>query len=150
MTRFSSAGRTFGTLTLESFRLNSELVAAGDALSRDLNMSSARWQVMGTLSLAMKPISVSEVARRMGLARQSVQRTMDWLAENDLVRYEDNPRDRRARLAAPSKKGKRIYEELEVRRVNWAEAVVRDIPQEDIETALHTLRLIRARMVVNN
>ena len=150
MPKFSAAGRTFGALTLESFRLNSELIAAGDSLSKDLNMSSARWQVMGTLNLAMKPISVSEVARRMGLARQSVQRIVDWLSENGLVDYMENPGDRRARLASPSKQGLRVYEQLELRRVRWAEEVVEDIPQEDIENALHTLRRIRARMVSIN
>lgn len=81
------AAHAFGELTLESFRLNGRLLATGDELARDLQMTSASWQVLGTLVLAGEPVTVAEIARRMGLARQSVQRITDRLAESKLVEH---------------------------------------------------------------
>ena len=43
MAKFSPRALAFGELAIESFRLNNRLLAAGDALSGDLGMSSARW-----------------------------------------------------------------------------------------------------------
>jgi len=37
-------------LILEIFRVNGLLLAAGDRLTRDLGLTSARWQVLGALA----------------------------------------------------------------------------------------------------
>ena len=44
------------------------------------------------------PLTVAAVARRMGLRRQSVQRTADLLVADGVAAYVDNPADKRARL----------------------------------------------------
>jgi MarR family len=62
-------------LVLEVFRLNGWLLAAGNHLTRPVHQSSARWQVVGAIDHA--PMTVSQIARAMGLTRQSVQRTAD-------------------------------------------------------------------------
>jgi hypothetical protein len=36
-------------LILETFRLNGELLTAGDRLVADLSLTSARWQVLGAV-----------------------------------------------------------------------------------------------------
>jgi MarR family len=46
-------------------------------MSRDLGMSNGRWQVLGAPAIAGRPLSVSQIARNMGLTRQSVQRTVN-------------------------------------------------------------------------
>ena len=70
-------------LILEIFRANGLLLAAGDRLSKDLGLTSARWQVMGAIGDG--PLTASQVARRMGLTRQSVQRVVDLLAGEGLI-----------------------------------------------------------------
>ena len=52
--------------------------------------------------------TVSETARTLGLARQSVQRTADLLEADGLVRYVDNPRHRRARLIRLTREGRAV------------------------------------------
>src|SRR5215210_6586367 len=59
-------------LILETFRLNGRLLAAGDALVRDLGLTSARWQVLGAVAMSPVPLPVSHIARNMGLSRQGV------------------------------------------------------------------------------
>ena len=61
-------------LILEVFKLNGALIAAGDRLVADLRLTSARWQVLGAVAMAPAPQTVADIARTMGLTRQSVQR----------------------------------------------------------------------------
>ncbi len=51
------------------------LTAAGDVLARPAGQTSARWQVLAAVEDA--PATVADVARALGLARQSVQREAD-------------------------------------------------------------------------
>jgi len=49
----------------------------GDKFISDLGLTSTRWQVLG--SLMDGPITVAEIARRMGLSWQNVQRISNRL-----------------------------------------------------------------------
>ena len=68
-------------LVLEVFRLNGRIIASGDALVARIGLTSARWQVLGAIALQAGPAPVVRIADAMGLTRQSVQRTVDALAE---------------------------------------------------------------------
>jgi hypothetical protein len=70
--RGSVAGSALTDLVLEVFRLNGRLLAAGDRMTRPSGQTSARWQVLGAIN--PEPRTVAQIARVMGLARQSVQR----------------------------------------------------------------------------
>src|SRR5690242_18912945 len=100
----SGAGEAFSGLIVRVFRLNGLLSAAGDALARPAGQTSARWQVLAMLEEGTH--TVSETARTLGLARQSVQRVADLLESDGLVAFEDNPRHRRARLMALTSRGR--------------------------------------------
>lgn len=97
-------------LALEVFRLNSALIALGDAIAADLGLSSARWQVMGAITLAGRPQPVAQIARRMGLTRQAVQRVVNDLTASGLVVLQDNPAHRRAKCVALTAKGRDAYQ----------------------------------------
>lgn len=97
------------TLSLAVFRLNGALIAAGNRLTAPLGLTSARWQVMGAISLAGAPQTVARIARAMGLARQSVQRLADQLAKDGVVAFADNPDDRRARLVSLTPRGEALF-----------------------------------------
>jgi DNA-binding MarR family transcriptional regulator len=92
----------------EVFRLNGALAAAGDALCAPLGLTSARWQVMGVISL-LGAATVSELAKRIGLTRQSVQRVITELANEQFVELIDNPEHKRARKVMLSKKGRHAH-----------------------------------------
>ncbi len=96
-------------LALSVFRLNGALIAAGDRMTAPLGLTSARWQVMGAISLAGSPQTVARIARAMGLTRQSVQRVVDELAKDGVVAFADNPDDRRARLVSLTPHGAALY-----------------------------------------
>lgn len=146
MARFSPRALAFGELALESFRLNNRLLSAGDRLAEDLGMTSARWQVLGTLVRSGGSLTVADIARRMGLQRQSVQRVADRLAADGLVDFVANPRHRRAKLAAPTRAGRAVLEQLETRRSAWADDIAGDLEAEAIEAAANLLRRLRLRL----
>lgn len=150
MAKFSPRALAFGELVLESFRLNHRLLAAGDRLSADLGMSSARWQVLGTLVRAGGSQTVAEVARMMRLKRQSVQRLADRLEADGLIAFVDNPRHRRAKLAEPTSLGRAVLEQLETRRSAWADNIAGGLPSDDIEAATRVLRMLRQRLEVDD
>ena len=64
---------------MTSFRLNGQLLAVAEELARPVGLTAAWWQVLG--AALGEPQSVSEIARAMGLTRQSVQRIADLLVE---------------------------------------------------------------------
>src|SRR5882672_7300959 len=85
-------------IVLETFRLNGRLTFVGDRMTKSLGLSTARWQAIGAVSLAHRPLTVPQIARSMGLQRQSVQRTINVLLDDGLVETVDNPDHQRARL----------------------------------------------------
>ncbi|MEN3146311.1 MarR family transcriptional regulator [Neorhizobium sp. IRAMC:178] len=97
------------TLALTVFRANGALIAAGDSLTAPFGLSSARWQVMGAVELAGQPLTVAQIARNMGLARQSVQRLIDELERDGIVALDENPHHKRARLVRLTLQGREAY-----------------------------------------
>lgn len=128
-------------LVVEVFRLNGALLAEGDRLTRDLGLSSARWQVLGAIELAQHSLTVSQIARAMGLARQSVQRTVNELFDGGFVSLRDNPDHRRAKLVVPTAAGRRAFREAMKRQSKWAKDLV-------ASTGLRSARINEAGDVV--
>src|SRR6187200_2405200 len=71
------AGDAFSGLVIRVFRLAGTLADEGDALARPAGQTTARWQVLAAIE--DEPRSVADIARALGLARQSVQRVADAL-----------------------------------------------------------------------
>lgn len=115
------AGDAFSALVVRLFRLNGLLAAEGETLTRPAGQTTARWQVMAAAEDA--PVTVAQIARTLGLARQSVQRVADALEAAGLVRYEDNPRHRRARLVALTDAGRATLSAIQVAQRPWADAL---------------------------
>src|SRR3984893_12866003 len=92
-------------LVLETFRLNGRLLVSGDALVADLGLTSARWQVLGAMALSPVPLSVAQIARNMGLTRQAVQRLVNEMQGDGLVRLAPNPHQQHAHAGALPRPG---------------------------------------------
>lgn len=144
MPRLSRAGERFTELTLEIFRLNGLLLAAGDALSRPSGLSSARWQILGVVEHG--PATVAQIARAMGLTRQSVQQTADALADDGMLEYRDNPQHRRAKLLAMTDAGEQALRQVQQAHVRWANALGRGCDEAGVAAAVDVLRQVRAQL----
>ena len=138
----TKAARAFTNLVLETFRLNGRLLLAGDRLARPFVLTSSRWQVLGAIE--DQPLSVAQIARKMGLARQNVQRLADALRKEGLVHYAPNPKHLRAKLVCLTTRGTRAVQALGERQVQWANRIVSTMASEEIELALSTMTKLRA------
>jgi DNA-binding MarR family transcriptional regulator len=133
-------------LVLETFRLNGRLLVSGDALVADLGLTSARWQVLGAMALSPVPLSVAQIARNMGLTRQAVQRLVNEMQRDGLVRLAPNPHHQRAKLVVLSATGKTAFAAAMQRQSAWANDLAAGLGIKQIETAAATLRRIRQRL----
>ena len=139
--------RALTGLVLDVFRLNGDLLAAGDALVGDLGLTSARWQALGAIALSPVPLPVAHIARNMGLTRQAVQRVVDEMRADGFLRLEPNPHHRRASLVTMTDPGMSTYRAASERQERWAEALVADLPPEAVEAAGALLRELQRRLV---
>ena len=130
----------FTELVLETFRFNGLLIAAGDKLTHELGLTSALWQVLGAIQEA--PIPMAQIARNMGLSRQGVRRSTNVLVDKGLVRFEDNPDHKRAKLVVPTDKGREALDELEKIHTVWANAVSKEFSAVDLKRVVHTLKTL--------
>lgn len=140
------ARQAWSDLVVEVFRLNGDLIEAGDALVQDLGLTSARWQVLGAIALSPVPLPVAHIARNMGLARQSVQRVVDDMRDDGLVHLEPNPHHRRAPLVAMTPRGEAAYEQAMARKDLWADVLTDGLSPEALDAAGTLLRTLRERI----
>jgi DNA-binding MarR family transcriptional regulator len=89
---------------LTAFKLNGQFLELAEHLARPAGLTATWWQVLG--AVRDEPLSVSWVAREMGITRQAVQRTADLLVDRGLAEYHDNPAHRRAKLVALTPEGR--------------------------------------------
>jgi DNA-binding MarR family transcriptional regulator len=138
VTVLSPGGWAFSEVLVEVFRANGLLLAAGDRLAGPAGLTSARWQVLGVIDHA--PATVAQVARTMGLTRQTVRQTADALVRDKLVELVDNPAHRRARLMTLTDTGRTALRYVEERQAGWANAIAERLPLSDLRACLGVLR----------
>ena len=90
-------------LMADVYELAGESRRSSEALARGEGQTTARWHVLSVVSDG--PRTVASAARRLGLARQSVQRVVDDLVSAGQVTLEANPDHARAPLVALTEAG---------------------------------------------
>ena len=90
-------------LVADVYELAGESRRSSDALAGRVGQTTARWHVLSVVSDG--PRTVASAARRLGLARQSVQRVVDDLVGAGQLVLLDNPDHARAPLVAHTAAG---------------------------------------------
>lgn len=130
----TAGGEVFTSLVLDFFKLASLLTTAGDRLVAGLGLTSARWQILGSIVAAERPEPVAWLARNMGANRQNVQRIVNDLEKQGLVSFEANPHHRRAQLVVLTAKGKQAFDEAMRLQAPWANGLADGIAAADLQT----------------
>jgi DNA-binding MarR family transcriptional regulator len=133
-------------LIVEVFRLNGCLLATADRLASRFGITAARWQVLGAIGLPAVPETVARLARNMGLARQSVQRVVNEMVEEDMLCLMENPHHQRAKLVTMTEKGKKAFESAVKLQVPWVKALSSGIDTARIDDARQILEILRERL----
>ncbi len=143
MKKRTANGQALTELILEIFRVNGELLSAGNRITKPFGLTSARWQIMGAIDEEGQPLTVSQIARRMGLARQGVQRIINDLEELDLITSAVNIDHKRAPIFSLSDEGEKVITKINAAQTSWANSLSSDLSVRqltDIQTTLQTIR----------
>jgi DNA-binding MarR family transcriptional regulator len=140
------AGECLTDVMLDLFRLNSGLQAAGDRLVSGIGLTSARWQILGAIVKAERSQPVAWLARDLGANRQNVQRIVNDLAQDDLVRFEANPHHRRAQLVVLTDRGRQAFDAAMSLQAPWVNRLSDGLDVEEIEAAHRVIMRLQANL----
>ncbi|PWK78014.1 DNA-binding MarR family transcriptional regulator [Lentzea atacamensis] len=129
-------------VVMRTFRLYGAFLDAAEVMTKPVGLTAAWWQVLG--AVLREPLSVSGIAREMGLARQSVQRIADLLVDKGLAEYLPNPAHQRAKLVRPTAEGFAAIARLREAQHEFANRVGAQVPLEDLRTTLATMNKLIA------
>lgn len=142
--KWTPAGAALSEAIFDLLRLNSRLLTAGDRLVAGLGLTSARWQILGTMVAAERAQPVAWIARDMGANRQNIQRIVNDLERDELVEFRPNPHHRRAQLVVLTDKGLKAYDDAMRLQAPWVNDLAEGLQPGDIEVlhrVVYSLRL---------
>ncbi len=144
--RRTPAGDALSGLVLDLFRVNSLLQTAGDRLVAELGLTSARWQMLGTIIRAERPQPVAWLARDLGANRQNVQRIINDLHREGLVSFAANPHHRRAQLVVLTDKGRQTFDAAMRLQAPWINSISAGLAVKDIEAVHRVITTLRKKL----
>ncbi|RQR59612.1 MarR family transcriptional regulator [Burkholderia sp. Bp9002] len=144
--RRTPAGEALTGFMLDLFRLNSRLLASGDRLVAGLGLTSARWQILGAVIAAQQPQPVAWLARDLGANRQNVQRIVNDLEAEGLVRFEVNPHHRRAQLVVLTDDGQRAFDAAMNLQAAWVNRLADGVSVADLEATARVIAALRGNL----
>ncbi|MEU2392618.1 helix-turn-helix domain-containing protein [Streptomyces sp. NPDC007369] len=127
-------------LVADVFEAAGALRRAGEALAAAEGQTQARWQLMSAVS--EEPLPVARAARRLGVARQGVQRIANELVRDGLAELRDNPDHRTSPLLALTDAGQHALAAITAR----ARAAHRTMGEGLTDTDLAAVRELLRRL----
>jgi len=139
-----SAGDLLSGTALTVFRLNGQFLEVSERLAQPVELTAARWQVLG--AVLREPLSVAGVARAMGMTRQGVQRVADLLVAKGLAEYQANPAHRRAKLLTPTAEGREAVSRIAPAHQELAERLAAELGLDGFQESLEALQRLSAAL----
>jgi DNA-binding MarR family transcriptional regulator len=112
----------------------------GDAIAAAIGQSQARWQVLSAASGAS--FTVPQIARRLGLTRQAVQRVADLLVGEGLAAYADNPDHKSSPHLVPTETGEATLARLTRRARGFHAELAASLGDIDLAALRRDLRAL--------
>jgi DNA-binding MarR family transcriptional regulator len=137
-------GRALNELIHEAMSFHGVLLDHGQRIAAVYGQTPARWKVLGGVS--EQALTVSQIARRMGLTRQSVQRVANELIDEGLMRADPNPDHARAPLLDLTRAGRDVFDKITSLQKKWSNRVAQGVDVKLLRTTLAGLRAVRTHM----
>jgi len=126
-------------IALEVFRLSGLFIHWGDDFSRAHGLTSSRWQMLGALALAARPLSAPQIGAFMGVSRQGAQKQLNLLAAEGLVQASPNAANKRSPLYALTASGRQSYDDINGLWQSHVRKLSRHFDAADLRTTLTVL-----------
>src|SRR5690242_1037145 len=131
-------------LVADVYHLAGEFREWGNRIASQVGQTQARWQVLSVVSDG--PWTVAQIARRLGYARQSVQRTADQLIREGLAEYKPNPDHAKSPLVEITSAGKSALMRITREAEKWHRKLSADLNVAEVSTTLRVLGQLRSAM----
>lgn len=112
-------------LILALFQAHGRVLEWGDRFAAPHGLTSARWQMLGAIALAERPLTTPAIAHAMGVTRQGAQKQINRLLADGLLERLPNPSHQRSPHYALTPAGAARYAAL---TTQWREVVARLAP----------------------
>lgn len=136
-------------IMLMVFRINGRLLEAGDRLGEALNLTSARWQVLGAISLSASHVTVPVIAEMMGMTRQGAQKQVNKLEDDGFIEKRANPRHQRSPFYVLTAQGAESYAHITALHTGWANALAGGLVANELAAALDLLTRFDQRLALD-
>ena len=103
----------------------------GEAIANEEGQTQARWQLMSVVS--ERPFTVAQASRRLGLARQGVQRIANELTEAGLTQFQENPDHKTSPMLSLTDQGAAVFERLTRRAAKLNKELGKWLSELDLE-----------------
>ncbi|WP_190304743.1 MarR family winged helix-turn-helix transcriptional regulator [Pseudomonas chlororaphis] len=137
----SPEGSVLTDLILTIFKVNADLLAAGNAVTHDITIISVRWQLLTAVSVT--PKTAAQIGREIGLSRQGTLWNVQELVDHGLVELIHNPDHRRAKLVSLTKQGHEKLAEITDYQIAWVNSLAVNFEKLDLELAVDVLSQLR-------
>lgn len=131
---------TLPLLIADIYETAGALRQRGDRIAATAGQTQARWQLLSVISEG--EWTVPRIARRLGVTRQAVQRTVDQLSDDSLVELEANPDHQRSPLTRPTVAGLKALSAITAAASDWNTLASAGLKTSDLNitrSVLHAL-----------
>lgn len=133
-------------LVVQIFRMNGALTTWGDRFATESGLTTARWQVLGAISMAKEPSTSPQIAERMGITRQGVQKQLNLLRDEGLVMPVENPAHKRSPRYSLTDHGEQKLAEIRKRWRQQVEQWSGEHQHESVSATLKTLDVLSQQL----
>jgi DNA-binding MarR family transcriptional regulator len=137
----SETQESLSAMALTTFALNGLFLDVAEQLAAPAGLTATRWQVIG--AVLKEPLTQSEIARRMGITRQSVRRTSLQLVEEGMLHFTSNPSNRKAMLLQPTEKGYGAIKKIKPQHAAFAKRLEERLGKEQMQKILDAMAELR-------
>ncbi len=131
--KHTPAGAVLTDLIIPVIQLEAHFSRAGEAIAATGGQTLARWLTLEMV--AGQPATVAQVARRLDLTRQSVQRIADLLNRDGLTEYVDNPAHQTSKLVRITARGRQSLRSIQSAQRAWANSLGARIGEANLRQA---------------
>jgi DNA-binding MarR family transcriptional regulator len=122
------------------------LNASRAAICKEAGVSLQQWRALAVIDRSTYAPSISQLARRLRRARQSVHSLAQGLERAGWIRLRPNRDDRRLVHIEMTRLGKSILSIVDGKFTSWLLLMAFDLSEQELRKLIMTLRSVRARV----
>jgi DNA-binding MarR family transcriptional regulator len=130
----------------ELLRAGARIEASRNALLSGFGMTGPRLRVMKMIRRRKQPRTVAQLARAIGVARQTLQETVHDLVDSGLLNLEPNAFDRRAPIVTLTPRGEACLDQLLPLEQRWLADLTRGFDERVMAQTEWVVRCLRERL----